>query len=194
MDGTQGAEVYFNDQYYYAFYSSKNIDIYSTKFVNLVQVFCSDQILDVSNHDVVTIKSSFVKPALFALTRKAVLVFSPYYSVYGTINFRRIHTEQLSAEFSSMDVAASGDYLVLTNLGKHLSTGDCRILQVSWQSALSEDPQAIDGLNIVSKIKFAEDIRLSNLSNGKPPSCKTMPSGQHKAVIKRKFSYGTSKQ
>jgi hypothetical protein len=36
--GRDSAELYFNDQYFYAFYSNKNIDIYSAKFVNLVQV------------------------------------------------------------------------------------------------------------------------------------------------------------
>ena len=120
MDGStraESTEIYFNDQYYYASLSNKNIDIYSTRFVNLVQVPVAHQILDVSHHDVVAVRSSFVKPALFVLTRKAVLVYSPYYSIYGTINLRLIHEDQLSAEFSSMEVSASGDYLVLTNRG-----------------------------------------------------------------------------
>lgn len=64
------------------------------------------------------IRSSFVKPALFVLTRKAIVVYSPYYSVYGTINFRRIHSEPLAAQYSSLDVSASGDYLVLTDKGR----------------------------------------------------------------------------
>lgn len=38
VNAREGAEVYFNDQFFYAAYSNKNIDIYSTKFVNLVQV------------------------------------------------------------------------------------------------------------------------------------------------------------
>lgn len=151
----EGTEIYFNDQYFYAFYSNKNIDIYSTKFVNLAQI------LDVSDFDVISLKSSFIKPAIFVLTKRAVLVYSPYYSTFGTINFCRIHLESISSEFTSLEVSMTGEFLVLT------MKGDCCVYRVHWAATVAEEPQKIDNLQKVSIVKFGESIIRNSLSNGK---------------------------
>jgi hypothetical protein len=65
----------------------------------------------------VAFKSSFLRPAFFILTRKEILVYAPYYSVYGAINFSPIHTLHLDSEFTDIEIADKGDYIVLTREG-----------------------------------------------------------------------------
>ena len=154
MTKREGTEVYFNDQYFYAFYSNKNIDIYSTKLVNLAQI------LDVSDYDVISLKSSFIRPAIFVLTRSCVLVFSPYYSIYGTINFSRVFKQNISNEFSSIEVSMTGNYFILTN------KGDCSIFRVGWGFSSVEDPQTIENVSKISTVRFPENIEKNSLSNG----------------------------
>jgi hypothetical protein len=149
------SEIYFNDQYFYALFSNKNIDIYSTKFVNLVQI------LDVSDQDIVSMRSSFIRPGLFVLARNALLVYSPYYSIYGTISFSRIFKEPLSTPAAAIEVSVSGEYLVLTN------DAECRVMRVGWGGGSVEEPQSISSMSKVANFKFGEAIKKSNLSNGK---------------------------
>jgi len=73
------APIKLNGQSFYAFFENKTVTIYSESFINIVQV------LNCSEDEVIGIDSSSTKPFLAVLQRSHIMLYQPYYTIYGTI-------------------------------------------------------------------------------------------------------------
>lgn len=104
----------FNRQSYIASYENMNIAIYAEGYINLVQI------LDLSQEDVVDIGSSFQRVALVVLSRTHLTYFIPYYTEYGTINFKETNKFRMPSNYEHMTVSSIGDLCLMSRKRRKL--------------------------------------------------------------------------